>query len=135
MPDVFYCKVDFNKSSREIGIGVINAMRQFFLNNVTDLDYLIEYRTAIWSQGNSTRTGYFDYEGAEVQWTVVKGTAAANNYRDLNHISTIKCIEESWASNYEIRAYFRDEPGVAMRLRTTNSDVYSSMKRTIGILE
>lgn len=88
-----YSRIDFHDNEEEIGNSVINAMRQYFLNDVTDMRDLVDYDSTTWGQGGAIRSEYFLYNGKEVQWTVVNGTAATNNQREMNSICTDVCVE------------------------------------------
>ena len=102
-----YTRIDFQDDKEEIGNNVINAMRQYFLSD------------------------YFLYNGNEVQWTVVNGTASTNYQREVYSICTDKCIEEPGYNNYEIQIRYC-EGGTAFRLRTSDYGTYLELLYAVG---
>ncbi|WP_297284762.1 hypothetical protein [Bacteroides sp.] len=127
-----YTRIDFQDDKEEIGNNVINAMRQYFLNDVTDMRDLVDYDSTTWGQGGAIRSDYFLYNGNEVQWTVVNGTAATNNQREMNSICTDVCIEEPNYNNYEIQIRYC-EGGTALRLRTSDYGTYLELLNAVGV--
>lgn len=127
-----YTRIDFHEDNDEIGNSVINAMRQYFLNDVTDMRDLVDYESTTWGQGGAMRSEYFSYNGNEVQWTVVNGTAATNNQREMNSICTDVCVEEPKYNNYEIQIRYC-EGGTALRLRTSDYGTYLALLNAVGI--
>lgn len=127
-----YNMVDFRDNNDEIGIGVINAMRQYFLHDVTDMRDLIDYDSTTWGQGGAIRSEYFSYNGSEVQWTVVNGTASTNYQREMNSICTDVCVENPGYNNYEIQIRYC-EGGTALRLRTKDYQTYLSLLDAVGV--
>ena len=121
-----YNKIDFTQNSSQIGYGVINAMRQYFVNHVGDMRELVDFDSTRWGQGGPMKSNYFNYNGKEVQWTVVNGTAAANNYREVYSLATSDKVENPAYNNYEIQVKFSDW-GVALRLRTSDYETYKAL--------
>ncbi|CAG9897987.1 hypothetical protein BOVA514_4206 [Bacteroides ovatus] len=126
-----YTRIDFQDDKEEIGNNVINAMRQYFLNDVTDMRDLVDYDSTTWGQGGAIRSDYFLYNGNEVQWTVVNGTASTNYQREVYSICTDKCIEEPGYNNYEIQIRYC-EGGTAFRLRTSDYGTYLELLYAVG---
>lgn len=126
-----YDRIDFRGNNAEIGRGVISAMRQYFLNDVTDMRDLVDFESTTWGQGGAIRSKYFSYNGKDVQWTVVNGTASTNYQREINSICTDECIENPEYNNYEIQIRYC-EYGTALRLRTADYDTYLFLLKAVG---
>ena len=129
--DSDYNKVDFTQKSPAIGLNVIAAMRQFFLNNVTNMYDLVNYGTTTWGQGGAIRSDYFAYNGKQVQWTVVNGYASTNYQRDIYSVCTSNCVSEPKYNNYEIQIRYCDG-GTALRLKTDDYGTYKSLLDAVG---
>lgn len=127
-----YSKVDFTQKSSAIGPNVINAMRQFFLNDVTDMNDLVNFGSTSWGQGGAIRSDYFSYNGKEVQWTVVNGTASTNYQREITSICTSNYVSEPKLNNYEIQVRFCTG-GTALRLKTNDYGTYKSLLNAVGL--
>ena len=92
---------------------------------------LVDYDSTTWGQGGAIRSDYFLYNGNEVQWTVVNGTASTNYQREVYSICTDKCIEEPGYNNYEIQIRYC-EGGTAFRLRTSDYGTYLELLYAVG---
>lgn len=126
-----YSRINFTQDNSQIGEGVINAMRQYFVNHVGDMRDLVDYNSTGWGQGGAIRSNYFSYNGQEVQWTVVNGTAAANNYRQVFSLATSNLVQDSDYNNYEIQIKY-DEGGTALRLQTKDYNTYMALLDAVG---
>lgn len=126
-----YTRINFNDNNEDIGHNVINAMRQYYLNNVTDMRDLVDYNSTTWGQGGAIRSEYFTYNNNYVQWTVVNGTAATNYQREMNSICTDVCIEQPYYNNYEIQIRYC-EGGTALRLRASDYGTYLKLLNAVG---
>lgn len=126
-----YSKINFAHDRSQIGEDVINAMRQFFVNHVGDMRDLVDYNSTRWGQGGAIRSDYFSYNGNEVQWTVVNGTAAANNYREVFSLSTSNLVQDPAYNNYEIQIKY-SEGGTALRLQTRDYETYMALLDAVG---
>ena len=92
---------------------------------------LVDYNSTRWGQGGAIRSNYFSYNGKEVQWTVVNGTAAANNYRQVFSLATSNLVQDPDYNNYEIQIKY-DEGGTALRLQTKDYNTYMALLDAVG---
>ena len=127
-----YGKIDFAQDSGQIGQSVIDAMRQYFVNDISDMRELVDFDSTKWGQGyGAIRSDYFYYNGKEVQWTVVNGTAAADNYRDVYSLATSNLVQNPEYNNYEIQIKFSDH-STALRLQTRDYETYIALLNAVG---
>lgn len=120
-------------SSQEIGQTILDAMRQIFYIYITggDLGKLGDYvdlYSYSWSQGNSTLSGLFTFNGTACNYSIANPNAGmGNNATGFNYLSSIDNDKTSQIYVKENKYQSR-----VMTITAHDNDTFLELKRYIG---
>lgn len=125
-------------SPQEVGETILNAMRQFFYNYllggyVGKLGDYVDLYSYNWSQGSSTLSGQFTFNGSICNYALVNQNAGmgsnATGYNDLANIDYNANMEQNI---YQIYVKENRYQSRVMTITTRDYETFIELKRYIG---